>query len=738
MTVQDRFHALDAARAFALLLGIVLHATMSFFLPIPAVDVSQSTTLGVAFYVIHIFRMSIFYFIAGFFAHMVFHRRGARAFVKDRAKRILVPMTAGWLVLAPPTVAAVIWGLTRTFPDGPPPGTDTAALQPQGFPLIHLWFLYYLSLFYVLALALRATFVALIDKSGALRARIDALVGAGLGTFLAPLALAAPIFAVLYLNETWPVAFGIPTPDTGLMPKVPALAGFGTAFAFGWVLHRQVSLLGMLERQWLVNLGVAVALTTTCLAIVGITPNLSSPFVIDGGAGMRAVYAACYTASIWYWTFGIVGAAMRFCSSPSAMRRYLADSSYWLYLGHLPIVFGLQAAMMKVPLHWTIKFPAIVAITLAVLLVSYHYLVRPTFIGAILNGRKYPRRGAEQPRGPESDPTGPSGSGPPRRGPSESHPTTSASRSPPPRLALAMPHARAAVAPVALLSNVTKRYGKTVALDGLTLAVERGELLALLGPNGAGKTTAIGLWLGLLEPDEGLASVMGGSPFDANNRLDVGVMLQEVTLAPELRAREQVALTSSYYRNPLAVDETITLTGIEPLANTRYGKLSAGQKRQVQFAAAVCGRPKLLFLDEPTVGLDVQARETMWRTIRRLVDDGCSIVLTTHYLEEAEALADRVAVLAKGKLVASGSVAEMRSLVSRRRIRCTSSIDVDDIRRWPGVVDAMREDGVIHVTAFDAESVVRKLLATDETVRNLEVKQATLAEAFTELTKEAA
>src|SRR5262245_16040200 len=120
MNTQDRFHALDAVRGFALLLGIVLHATMSFFLSVPAHDSSQSTTLAVAFYVIHIFRMSVFYLIAGFFARLVFHRRGARAFVKDRAKRILVPMTAGWMILAPPTIAALIWGLSRTFPDGPP------------------------------------------------------------------------------------------------------------------------------------------------------------------------------------------------------------------------------------------------------------------------------------------------------------------------------------------------------------------------------------------------------------------------------------------------------------------------------------------------------------------------------------------------------------------------------------------------------------------------------------------
>ena len=392
MTAPDRFHALDAARASALLLGIVLHATMSFFLPIPAVDVSPSTSLGVTFYVIHMFRMSLFYFIAGFFAHLVFHRRGARAFVKDRAKRILVPMTAGWIVLAPPTIAAVIWGLVRSFPEGPPPGSETAL--PMGFPLTHLWFLYYLTIFYVLALALRAVFVAL-DRRGSLRARLDTVVRFGLASYLAPLVLAAPIFAVLYTTAEWPVWFGIPTPDTGFTPKIPAMVGFGTAFAFGWIAHRQATALAVLEKQWLVNMGVAVGLTIACLALVGLAPNPAAPTAVEGGLQMRAVYTACYTAAIWCWTFGLIGAAMRFCSQPSELRRYVADSSYWLYLGHLPLVFFLQAALMSVPLHWAIKFPLIVAITLAVLLVSYHYLVRPTWIGALLNGRKYPRRSKE-------------------------------------------------------------------------------------------------------------------------------------------------------------------------------------------------------------------------------------------------------------------------------------------------------------------------------------------------------
>jgi ABC-type multidrug transport system ATPase subunit len=158
----------------------------------------------------------------------------------------------------------------------------------------------------------------------------------------------------------------------------------------------------------------------------------------------------------------------------------------------------------------------------------------------------------------------------------------------------------------------------------------------------------------------------------------------------------------------------------------------------VQFALAICGRPKLLFLDEPTVGLDIEARRAMWATMRALVADGCAILLTTHYLEEAEALADRVAVVAKGKVIASGSVADMRAMVARRQIACESALPVDDVRGWPGVVDAQKENNRLSITATDAEGVVRRLLASDPALTRLEVRQAGLNEAFTALTKEAA
>jgi ABC-type multidrug transport system ATPase subunit/peptidoglycan/LPS O-acetylase OafA/YrhL len=711
MSSSDRFHALDAARAFALLTGIVLHATMSFFLPIPAADVSQSTTLAVTFFVIHSWRMPLFFLIAGFFAHLAFHRRGARAFARDRAKRIGVPLVAGWLLLAPATLAIVIWGLARTYPELAAAGAEGSSTSSE-FPLTHLWFLYYLLMLYALALVARRAFVALADPSGALRARLDAVVGAGVRSRLAPLALAAPTAAILFFDAGWPVWFGIPTPDTGLAPKPTALVAFGTAFAFGWVLHRQTELLERLGRHCAANLAAAAALTVTCLAIAGPAPDLAAPTVLAGGPAVRLAYAAAYALSIWCWTFGLLGAAERFASQESSVRRYLADASYWMYLVHLPLVFGMQVLLMKVPLHWAIKFPLIVAVALAVLLASYHWLVRPTFLGELLNGRRISRRR----RGIDSIPASPAPAAP----------------------FAAMPAVTGGAPPVAELAGVTKRYGAIVALDGVDLAVRPGELLAVLGPNGAGKSTAIGLWLGTLQPDAGTATVLGGSPLEVASRLGVGVMMQEVTLAPTLTAREHVALAVSCYRDPLPVDEVLELTGTAELAKRRYGKLSAGQKRQVQLAAAICGRPRLLFLDEPSVGLDVRAREAMWRTIRRLRDDGCSIVLTTHYLEEAEALADRVAVLARGRVIAAGSVDEMRALVARRQIRCASTLPADDVRRWPGVVDVVREERLLHVTASDAEAVVRRLLAADGALAQLEVRQASLAEAFTELTKEAA
>jgi ABC-2 type transport system ATP-binding protein len=290
---------------------------------------------------------------------------------------------------------------------------------------------------------------------------------------------------------------------------------------------------------------------------------------------------------------------------------------------------------------------------------------------------------------------------------------------------------------LAELLGVSKRFGKIVALDGLDLKVRRGELLAVLGPNGAGKTTAISLLLGLRQPDSGTVRLFGQSPLNVETRRQVGVMMQDVTLAPELRVGEQIDLFASYYPDPMTADAAMEMTDTMALRDRPYGKLSSGQKRQAQFAMAICGRPQLLFLDEPTVGLDIQARELMWATLRQMVEDGCSIILTTHYLEEAESLADHVAVLARGHMVAFGTVSEIRAHVVRKRIRCTTTLTAEEVATWPEVQSARRDQQRLHITASHAETVVRRLLAADEELEELEVHRAGLAEAFTELTQEA-
>jgi len=289
---------------------------------------------------------------------------------------------------------------------------------------------------------------------------------------------------------------------------------------------------------------------------------------------------------------------------------------------------------------------------------------------------------------------------------------------------------------LAELSGVSKRFEKTVALDKLDLEVPSGELFAVLGPNGAGKTTAISLLLGLQQPDSGTAQLFGKSPNDVETRRQIGVMMQEVSLAPELRVREQIDLVASYYPWPMTPEAAMELTNTTSLAYRPYGKLSGGQKRQVQFAMAIVGRPKLLFLDEPTVGLDVQARELMWVTLRKLVNNGASIVLTTHYLEEAEALADRVAVLAKGRVVASGTVNDLRALVVRKHINCSTTLTVEEVTAWPDVEHATADKQRLLITVSNAESVLRRLLAADHNLSEVEVRRAGLAEAFVELTQE--
>jgi ABC-type multidrug transport system ATPase subunit/peptidoglycan/LPS O-acetylase OafA/YrhL len=694
---QSRLHALDAVRGFALLAGVVLHATMSFLpgfgaIGWPIVDRSPSTAAAVTFFVIHIFRMTTFFMIAGFFAHLLYHRRGPRAFAKNRALRIVVPLVVGWIVVFPMITVAFVWAATSSSA----PAAAAVPLPPApllAFPLTHLWFLYVLVLLYAITMVLRPA-MGWLDAQGTLRRLIDRGISAVVRWGIAPVVLAVPVFIVLSMDPQWRRWFGITTPDQSLIPNLPATMAFTTAFAFGWLAHRQPDLLKSWQRQWALHLSVAIAVTVACLSIAGTTPDFATP----PADRSTTIYAALYAIGSWSWTFAVIGIALRFFADDSPVRRYVSDASYWVYIMHLPLVFLLQAAVMTLPWHWSIKLVVILTGTLSLLFASYHVMVRRTFIGEVLNGTRQKAATPDEPATIEGEPS----------------------------------------RPPAELLGARKRFGNTVALDGVDLAVRPGELLAVLGPNGAGKSTAISLMLGLLDPDEGDARLFGRSPHDVDARHGVGVMMQEVALSPELKVRELIDLTTRFYPAPLTVEESMRLTNTAGLANRPYGKLSTGQKRQVQFAIAVCGRPAMLFLDEPTVGLDVQARETLWATIRQLLAGGVSIVLTTHYLEEAEALADRVVVLAKGRIIATGSVNEMRALVDRKRVRCLTAVPLDQIRSWSGVASAEPDGDHVAIVATDADAVVRRLMATDATARDLEVRRAGLAEAFAALTQEAA
>ncbi len=291
---------------------------------------------------------------------------------------------------------------------------------------------------------------------------------------------------------------------------------------------------------------------------------------------------------------------------------------------------------------------------------------------------------------------------------------------------------------VARLAGVEKRYGHLVALERADLQLRRGELLALLGPNGAGKTTAISLLLGLLRADAGTVELFGCDPQRIAPRRRIGVMLQQAELPRTLRVGELLRLTASYYPAPRSVAESAAMAGVDDLLARPYAKLSGGQQRRVQFALALCGRPELLFLDEPTVGMDIQTREKLWAAIRRLLAEGCSVLLTTHYLEEAEALADRVCVMARGRVIYEGTVEALRARVATRRVRCISSVDAGVVGSWPAVSLAEQRQGRLYVTTEAAEAVVRRLLDADPHLSELEVQRAGLAEAFTELTREAA
>lgn len=291
---------------------------------------------------------------------------------------------------------------------------------------------------------------------------------------------------------------------------------------------------------------------------------------------------------------------------------------------------------------------------------------------------------------------------------------------------------------LARLTGVRHRYGAFDALAGVSINVNAGEVLALLGPNGAGKTTALGLLTGLLAVQEGQVELCGGDPRNSECRSQLGAMLQEARLPETLRVHELVRNFSAYYPASRPIEETLSLAGLEGLESRRYDALSGGQQRRVQFALAICGRPRVVLVDEPTAGLDVEARRIFWGVLRQLREEGVALVLTTHYLEEADALADRVVVMQKGRVIAEGTPMALKARQGGTRIRCLSSLDSAEVATWPSVRSVQREGAYLVIDSAVPEAVVRELLAHDLALSALEVLPRRLEDAFIDLMQEAA
>lgn len=289
------------------------------------------------------------------------------------------------------------------------------------------------------------------------------------------------------------------------------------------------------------------------------------------------------------------------------------------------------------------------------------------------------------------------------------------------------------------LKRVQKSYGQIKALDALNLNIHMGQLTALLGPNGAGKTTAISLIQGVSTPTKGSIQVLGKNPKLRHIRAQIGSMPQESALPPHLTVQESISLFASFYPHPLSLDEVLKLADLKDLAHRRAGKLSGGQKRRLAFALAIVGNPQILLIDEPTTGMDAESRNAFWDAITQLKQAGRTILLTTHYLEEAQSMADRVVVMNAGQILADGTPEQLRHQVAGAKVAFTSDLVLAELNQLPGVQNAKVDDkGYALLTTHTPEQLLKHLVQQNIEFSELEVTRATLEDAFLHLTSQEA
>ena len=289
------------------------------------------------------------------------------------------------------------------------------------------------------------------------------------------------------------------------------------------------------------------------------------------------------------------------------------------------------------------------------------------------------------------------------------------------------------------LSDLRKTFrtpdGPVYAVRGVDISIAPGETVALLGPNGAGKSTTIDMLLGLLPPDSGTVSLFGMKPADAIKVGAIGAMLQTGSLIRDLSVRDLIDMMASLFPRPFTVDEVLDLTGIADIAGRRVQKLSGGQTQRVRFAIALVSNPDLLVLDEPTVGMDVESRHAFWMTMRRFASSGKTVVFATHYLEEADAYADRIILMARGEVVADGPATEIKAAVGMRTIRATlPGVDPSVLGVLPGVTHVETRGEAVILNCSDSDATIRALLPAYPQARDIEISGAGLEQAFLQLT----